>query len=115
MAGMTAFYERSAMKIRLGRKTIDPEEVNHFEQIGSEVCLLEFVTGESITVKCGVKIPDNTISFGGTPEDLKALLAEYIEANKSADRKPTKRERMLTAMRNRAIWFPIFSLNDDEN
>ena len=80
------------MKIRLGRKTIDPEEVKHFRHIGPRVCLLEFITGESITVACGVKTPDNTISFAGTPEDLKALLAEYIEANKSTKRKPTKRK-----------------------
>ncbi len=80
------------MKIRLGRKTIDPKGVNHFKQIGSRVCILEFVTGESITVACGVKIPNNTISFAGTPEDLKALLAEYIEANKSTNRKLTKRK-----------------------
>lgn len=69
------------MKIRLGRKTIDPKEVNCFKRIGSRICILEFITGESITVACGVKIPDNTISFAGTPEDLKTLLAEYIEAN----------------------------------
>lgn len=80
------------MRIRLGRKTIDPEEVNHFKQIGSRICILEFVTGESISVTCGVKIPNNTISFSGTPEDLKAFLAEYIEANKSTNRKPTKRK-----------------------
>ncbi|MDE0685682.1 MAG: hypothetical protein OXI63_22365 [Candidatus Poribacteria bacterium] len=76
------------MKIRLGRKTIDPKEVNHFKRIGSRICILEFITGESITVACGVKIPDNTISFAGTPEDLKTLLAEYIEANnKSTNRR----------------------------
>ena len=88
------------MKIRLGRKTIDPEEVSHFKQIGSRVCILEFVSGESITVVCGVKIPDNTLSFAGTPEDLKALLAEYIEANKSTNRKSTKKNPMLTIMRS---------------
>ena len=94
------------MKIRLGRKTIDPEEVNHFKQIGSRVCILEFVTGESITVVCGVKIPDNTISFAGTPEALKALLAEYIEANKSTkankstNRKSIKKNPMLTITRS---------------
>lgn len=76
------------MKIRLGRKTIDPEKVNHFKPIGPRVCILEFITGESITVACSVKIPNNTISFAGTPEDLKTLLAEYIEANnKSTNRR----------------------------
>ena len=88
------------MKIRLGRKTIDPEEVSHCKQIGSRVCILEFVTGESITVACGVKIPDNTISFAGTPEDLKALLAEYIEANKSTNRKLPKKNPILTITRS---------------
>lgn len=76
------------MKIRLGRKTIDPEEVKHFRRIGSRACVLEFTTGESITVACGVKTRENTISFPGTPEDLKALLAEYIETNNE----PTKRK-----------------------
>lgn len=70
------------MKIRLGSITIDPKRVYHFKRIGSRVCLLQFITGESITVACGVKTPDNsTISFPGTPEDLQELLEEYIEAN----------------------------------
>lgn len=70
------------MKIRLGHITIDPKRVNHFKQIGSRVCILEFITGESITVACGVKIPDHhTISFPGTPDDLKELLGKYVEVN----------------------------------
>lgn len=69
------------MKIRLGHITIDPKQVNRFKRIGSRVCILQFITGESITVACGVKTPsNNTISFPGTPEDLKELLSEYIEA-----------------------------------
>ena len=76
------------MKIRLGHITIDPKRVNHFKQIGSRVCILEFITGESITVACGVKTPDNnTISFSGTPEDLKELLSEYIETNKLPEKR----------------------------
>ena len=71
------------MKICLGRETINPKEINCFKRIGSRVCILEFITGESLTVACSVKTPDNnTVSFPGTPEDLKALVAEYIEANR---------------------------------
>ena len=76
------------MKIRLGRKIINSKEVNCFKRIGSRVCILGFINGESLTVACSVKTPDNnTVSFPGTPEDLKALVAEYIEANKSTNRK----------------------------
>ena len=47
-----------------------------------KVCILQFITGESITVVCGVKTTDNsTVSFPGTPEDLKELLAEYMKAD----------------------------------
>ena len=81
---MSLFHplRKDSMKIRLGPITIDPKRVYHFTRIGSRVCLLQFITGESITVACGVKTPDrNTISFPGTPEDLKELLAKYIQAN----------------------------------
>ena len=70
------------MKIRLGSITIDPKRIHRFRRIGSRVCLLQFITGESITVVCGVKTPDhNTISFPGTPEDLEEFLGKYIETN----------------------------------
>lgn len=73
--------------MRFGPMTIDPKRVNRFKQIGSRVCILGFLTGESITVTCGVKTPANgTISFPGSPEDLKELLAEYIKANKLTKR-----------------------------
>ncbi len=76
------------MKICLGPIKIDSERVNRFKQIASRVCILGFITGESITVTCGVKTPANsTISFPGTPEDLKALLAEYIKANRQTKRR----------------------------
>ena len=79
---ISLFYERIAMKIRLGPITIDPKRVYHFKRIGSRVCILQFITGESKTVTCGVKTPDNSmISFPGTPEDLQELLAEYIEVD----------------------------------
>ena len=75
------------MKIHFGPITIDPKRVSRFKRIGSRVCTLKFITGEFITVTCGVKTPANgTISFPGTPEDLEELLAEYIKANKLATR-----------------------------
>jgi len=76
------------MKIRLGPITIDPKHVHRLKRIGSRVCILQFITGESITVTCGVKTPDKSrISFPGTPEDLEELLVKYIEAKKSAKRR----------------------------
>lgn len=81
------------MKILLGPIAIDPKRGHGYKRIGSRVCILQFITGESITVACGVKTPDrNTISFPGTPEDLKELLAKYIEANESDKRITGKRE-----------------------
>ncbi len=81
------------MTIHLDHITIDPKWVNHFKRIGSKVCILGFITGESITVACGVKTPDhNTITFSGTPEDLKELLSEYIEANELSERRTNKRK-----------------------
>ena len=71
------------LKIRLGGKTIDPSRVSSTKRVGSRVCILKFVTGESMTVTCGVKVPDAMrISFPRTPEELKALLSVYTEANR---------------------------------
>ena len=74
---------QSILKIRLGGKTIDPRRVSSIKRVGSRVCILKFVTGESITVTCGVEVFDTMrISFPGTPEQLKALLSVYTEANR---------------------------------
>lgn len=74
---------QSILKMRLGGKTIDPSRVRSIKRVGSRVCIVKFITGESITVTCGVKVPDSMrISFPGTPECLKALLSGYIRANK---------------------------------
>ena len=74
---------QSILKIRLGSKTIDPRRVSSIKRVGSRVCNVKFVTGESIAVTCGVEGPDPMkISFPGTPERLKALLSVYIRANK---------------------------------
>ena len=71
------------LKIRLGGKTIDPRRVSSIKRVGSRVCILKFVTGESITVTCGVEVLDAMrISFPGTPEQLKALLSVYTQANR---------------------------------
>ena len=70
------------LKIQLGGKTIDPSRVSNIKRVGSRVCNVKFVTGESITVVCGVEVPDSMrISFSGTPEQLKALLSVYIQEN----------------------------------
>ena len=70
------------MKIRLGSIIIDPKCIHRFKRIGSRVGILEFITGESITVICGVKTSDkSTISFPGTPKDLQEVLVKYTEAD----------------------------------
>ena len=74
---------QSIPKIRLGGKTIDPSRVHRIKRVGSRVCNVKFVTGESITVTCGIEGPDSMrISFPGTPEQLKALLSVYTQANR---------------------------------
>ena len=71
------------LKVRLGGKTIDPRRVSSIKRVGSRVCNVKFVTGESIIVTCGVKGLDAMrISFPGTPEQLKALLSVYIDADR---------------------------------
>ena len=74
---------QSILKMRLGGKIIDPNRVISIERVGSRVCNIKFVTGESITVTCGVEVPDPMrISFPGTPEQLESLLSVYIYANR---------------------------------
>ena len=69
--------------MRLGGKIIDPRRVCGIERVGSRVCNVKFVTRESITVTCGVEVPDRVrISFPGTPEQLEKLLSVYIHANR---------------------------------
>lgn len=71
------------LKMRLGGKTIDPSRVSSIERIGSRVCVVKFVTGESIGVLCGVEVLDPMrISFPGTPEQLETVLSVYIHANR---------------------------------
>ena len=74
---------QSIRKMRLGSKTIDPSRVSGIKRVGSRVCILKFITGELISVTCGIEVPDSMrISFPGTPERLKALLSSYIDANR---------------------------------
>lgn len=76
--------KKDLLKIRLGGKTIDPIRVSYCKRIGSRICVIGFVTGETIKVTCGIQTPDTMrISFAGTPKDLKTLLADYTEANGS--------------------------------
>ena len=74
---------QSILKMRLGGKTIDPRRVCGIERVGSRVCIVKLVTRESITVTCGVEVPDPMrISFPGTPEELEKLLSVYIRTNR---------------------------------
>lgn len=80
---MCAENAQSVLKVRLGDETVDLSRVSSIKRVGSRVCNVKFVTGESITVTCGVEVPDSTrFSFPGTPEQLKALLSVYIQANR---------------------------------
>ena len=74
---------QSILKMRLGGKTIDPSRVSSIKRVGSRVCVVKFVTGESISVTCCVEVPDPMrISFPGTPEQLETVLSVYIHANR---------------------------------
>ena len=69
------------MKLKLGSKTIDLRRVRSIKRIGARVCILKFVTGESLTVE----FPDNmSISYPGAPEDLRVLLSIYLTPDKAA-------------------------------
>ena len=73
---------QSILKMQLGGKTVDPSRVIGIERVGSRVCNVKFVTGESITVTCRVEVPDPMrISFPGTPEELETVLSVYIHTN----------------------------------
>ena len=74
------------MKLKLGSKTIDLRRARSIKRIGARVCILKFVTGESLTVMCGVEFPDNmSISYPGPPEDLRVLLSIYLTPDKAAN------------------------------
>ena len=74
------------MKIRLGSTTIDPTRAQSIRQIDALTYQVNFVTGDAIRVRSGVKEPSHGfISFPGTPADLKSLLRGYIYAHESDD------------------------------
>ena len=57
---------QSTLKIHLGGTTIDPRRVWSLRRIGSRVCLLKFITGETLSIVCGVEGPETMrISFPG--------------------------------------------------
>lgn len=74
---------QSILKMRLSGKSIDPSRVSDIKRVGLRVCNVKFITGEWITITCGVQVPDPMrISFPATPERLEALLSVYIQANR---------------------------------
>ena len=68
------------MKICLGSKPILLSRVHRVRRVGQRIAQIDFKTGESIQVKCGVHSPDGlTISYHGTFEELEALIDEFNE------------------------------------
>ena len=66
------------MKLQLGSKQIQLSRVQRVRRVGQYVAQIDFKTGESIHVKCGVHCPDGmTISYHGTFEELKALIDKF--------------------------------------
>ncbi|RKU24680.1 hypothetical protein C6503_00190 [Candidatus Poribacteria bacterium] len=66
------------MKLQLGGKQIQLSRVQRVCRVGQYVAQIDFKTGESIHVKCGVHFPDGmTISYHGTFEELKALIDKF--------------------------------------
>lgn len=66
------------MKIILGSIEIDSERVSYTRRIGSRICKIGFVTGNSILVTCGVDSKDGNISFKGTVDELKQLIFDNV-------------------------------------
>lgn len=63
------------MKMQLGGKTIKLNRVHEAKRVGVRGCLIQFITGESIRVTCGVKAPDGmSITYEGSADDLVAFI-----------------------------------------
>ena len=66
------------MKVQLGSKEIQLSRVQRVRRVGQYIAQIDFKTGESIHVKCGVHCSDGmTISYHGTFEELKALVDRF--------------------------------------
>ena len=66
------------MKLQLGGKQIHLSRVQRVRRIGQYIAQIDFKTGESIHVKCGVRFPNSmAISYHGTFEELKALIDKF--------------------------------------
>lgn len=73
------------MKIKFrGNQEIDPTLVQNVRRIGNHIAQIELITGESIRVICGVRVPDggNLISYKGSFDELK----EFIDRHKLQER-----------------------------
>ena len=66
------------MKLQLGGKQIELSRVHRVRRVRQYIAQIDFKTGESIRVKCGVHFPDRMIiSYHGTFEELKALIDKF--------------------------------------
>ena len=66
------------MKLQLGGKQIELGRVHRVRRVQQYIAQIDFKTGESIRVRCGVHFPDGMIiSYHGTFEELKALIDKF--------------------------------------
>lgn len=66
------------MKLQLGGKQIQLSRVYRVRRVGQCTARIDFKTGESIHVRCGVPFSDGmTISYHNTFEELKALIDKF--------------------------------------
>ena len=66
------------MKIKLGRKQIDPDEIATVTRKENNVARIVMHTGEIIRVKCGVRHPHGfSVCYRGSFEELKLFIDRY--------------------------------------
>ena len=67
------------MKIKLGDKEINPKRVRKVSRVGSRIAHIQFKTGESIKVVCGVCSQETGfVSYSGSYEQLKEFIDKHI-------------------------------------
>ena len=62
------------MKIKLGCEFISINKIRKVRRIGHRVAEIQFKTGRSQRVVCGVEVPGKVLSFVGSVEELIALI-----------------------------------------
>ena len=74
-ANAWVFRPKILMKLRLGSKVIQLCEVQRVRRVGRRTAQIQFFSGKSIKVTCGMNFPDGgIICFPGSLEDLIGLI-----------------------------------------